>query len=148
MSQLEEATQSHLVINNKGPAPQSSFAGLFDKPVNSSPPSTGPLSAFLQKNTSVSETKASKNGKRKKDGAMKEKKKVESKGKGKSILKQPSQQIKDDSESCSNLSSKAASLILFEEVCSLSDHFFFLKEQNLLILFLFQLLRLLIRGLD
>lgn len=134
MSQLEEATQSHLVINNKGPAPstpQSSFSGLFNKPVNSSPPPSGPLGAFLQQNTNVSETKAKKNEKGKKERSTKEKKIEGSKGKGKSILKQPSQPVKDETESCSSLSSKAASLILFEEVCTL----FFI---HLLTLTLFQ----------
>ncbi len=117
LSQLEEATQSHLVINNKGPAPQSSFAGLFNKPVNNSSPASGPLGAFLKSNTNPSETKGKKSEKGKKQRNVKEKKKDESNGKGKSILKQPSQAVSDGTESCSSLSSKAASLILFEEVC-------------------------------
>lgn len=116
LSQLEEATQSHLVIN-KGPPPQSSFAGLLNKPVNNSPPASGPLGAFLKTNATVSQTK-SKKEKGKKQKNAKEKKKDESKGKGKSILKRPSQAVNDDTESCSSLSSKAASLILFEEVCT------------------------------
>lgn len=118
LSQLEEATQSHLVINSKGPTPQSSFAGLFNKPVNNSSPASGPLGAFLKSNVNVSETKGKKSEKGKKQKNAKEKKKDESKGKSKSILKQPSQAVNDDSESCSRLSSKAASLILFEEVCT------------------------------
>ncbi|XP_078347147.1 uncharacterized protein LOC144632387 isoform X2 [Oculina patagonica] len=116
LSQLEEATQSHLVINNKGPTPQSSFTGLFNKPANNSSPASGPLGAFLKSNTNPSETKGKKSEKGKKQRNVKEKKKDESKGKGKSILKQPRQAVSDGTESCSSLSSKAASLILFEEV--------------------------------
>ncbi|XP_068761960.1 ATPase family AAA domain-containing protein 5-like isoform X1 [Montipora capricornis] len=121
LSQLEEATQSHLVINqptttaSKGLDPGSSFAGLFDKAVVNSSRASGPISAFLQPAGSSSHTKDNKvakeskgkNGKRKKD-KLKEKP-------GKSILKQPSQVDSKDGEE-SNLSSKAASLILFEEV--------------------------------
>lgn len=119
LSQLEEATQSHLVTNNKGAPPQSSFAGLFNKPVNNSSPASGPMGAFFKSNTDVSEAKSKKGGKGKKQKNVKENvKKDKSKGKGKSILKQPSQVVNDDSESCSSLSSKAASLILFEEVCT------------------------------
>lgn len=118
LSQLEEATQSHLVINNKGPTPQSSFAGLVNKPVNNSSPASGPLGAFFNANANASYTKAKKGEKREKQQKMKEKRKDESKGKGRSILKQPPQAVNDDTESCSSLSSKAASLILFEEVCT------------------------------
>ena len=117
LSQLEEATQSHLVVNNKGPTPQSSFAGLFNKPVNNSSPASGLLGAFFNTNANASDTKAKKGEKGKKQQKMKEKK-DESKGKGRSILKQPPQAVNDDTESCSSLSSKAASLILFEEVCT------------------------------
>ena len=116
LSQLEEATQSHLVINNKGPTPQSSFAGLFNKPMDNSSPATGPLGAFLNTNANASDAKTNKGVKGKKKQKMKETKKDVSKGKGRSILKQPPQAVNDDTESCSSLSSKAASLILFEEV--------------------------------
>lgn len=118
LSQLEEATQSHLVINNKGPTPQSSFAGLFNKPVNNSSPASGPLGAFLSVNATESDTKTKKGEKGKKKQKVKEKKKDETKGKVRSILKQPPEAVNDDTESCSSLSSKAASLILFEEVCT------------------------------
>ena len=117
LSQLEEATQSHLVINNKGPTPQSSFVGLFNKAVDNSSPASGPLGAFFNTNANANafDTKTKKGKKKQK---MKEKKKDESKGKGRSILKQPPPAVNDDTESCSSLSSKAASLILFEEVCT------------------------------
>lgn len=118
LSQLEEATQSHLVINNKGPTPQPSFAGLFNKPVNNSSPASGPLGAFLSANATESDTKTKKGEKGKKKQKVKEKKKDEAKGKVRSILKQPPEAVNDDTESCSSLSSMAASLILFEEVCT------------------------------
>lgn len=118
LSQLEEATQSHLVINNKGPTPQSSFTGLINKPVNNSSPASGPLGTFFNANANASDTKAKKGEKREKQQKMKEKRKDEFKGKSRSILKQPPQAVNDDTESCSSLSSKAASLILFEEVCT------------------------------
>ena len=118
LSQLEEATQSHLVINNKGPTPQSSFAGLFNKPLNNSSPASGPLGAFLNANANAPDTNTKKSEKGKKKQKVKEKKKDESKGKGRPILKQPPQAVNDDTESSSSLSSKAASLILFEEVCT------------------------------
>ena len=116
LSQLEEATQSHLVINNKGPTPQSSFAGLFNKPMNNSSPASGPLGAFLNTNANASDAKTNKGVKGKKKQKMKEMKKDVCKGKSRSILKQPPQAVNNDTESCSSLSSKAASLILFEEV--------------------------------
>ena len=119
LSQLEEATQSHLVINNKGPTPQSSFAGLFNKPVNNSSPASGPLGAFLSANATESDTKTKKGEKGKKKQKVKEKKKDKAEGKVRSILKQPPEAVDDDTESCSSLSSKAASLILFEEVCTI-----------------------------
>lgn len=118
LSQLEEATQSHLVINSKGPTTQSSFAGLFNKPVNNSSPASGPLGAFLNANATESDTKTKKGEKGKKKQKVKEKKKDESKGKVRSILKQRPEAVNDDTESCSSLSAKAASLILFEEVCT------------------------------
>ena len=116
LSQLEEATQSHLVINNKGPTPQSSFAGLFNKPVDNSSPASGPLGAFFNTNATAFDAKTKKGEKGKKKLKMKETTKDVSKGKGRSILKQPPQAVNDDTESSSSLSSKAASLILFEEV--------------------------------
>ena len=118
LSQLEEATQSHLVINNKGPTPQSSFVGLFNKAVDNSSPASGPLGAFFNTNVNKSDTKTKKGEKGKKKQKTKEKKKDESKGKGRSILKQPPPAVNGDTESCSSLASKAASLILFEEVCT------------------------------
>jgi len=120
LSQLEEATQSHLVINNKGSTPQASFAGLSNKPVTNSSPASGPLGAFLSANANASDTKIKKGEKGKKKQMVKEKKKDDSKGKGRSILKQPPQAVNDGTESSSSLSSKAASLILFEEVCTLA----------------------------
>ena len=122
MSQLEEATQSHLVINNKpitttkGPAPELSFAGLFNKPVENPPHTFGPLGSFLQSTGSVSQGKDKKGGKGNKGKNVKEKKE-KSKEKATSILKQPSQALSSGG-SDSTLSSKAASLILFEEVCT------------------------------
>ena len=122
LSQLEEATQSHLVINKpttniKGPNPESPFAGLFSKPGENSPRTSGPLGAFLQPAGSASQNKDKKSGK--KGGKESKGKNVkEKKDKGKSILKQPSQAFSHDGTE-SNLSSKAASLILFEEVCHL-----------------------------
>lgn len=122
LSQLEEATQSHLVINKptttgKGPAPELSFAGLFSKSVDNSSRTTGPMSAFPQPSRSVSQSKDKRGGKESKGKNVK-RKKESSKEKGNSILKQASQVVSDDCAE-SNLTSKAASLILFEEVCHL-----------------------------
>ena len=124
LSQLEEATQSHLVINqptttaSKGLDPGSSFAGLFDKAVVNSSRASGPISAFLQPAGSSSHTKDNKVGKESKGKNGKRKKDKLKEKPGKSILKQPSQVDSKDGEE-SNLSSKAASLILFEEVSNL-----------------------------
>ena len=121
LSQLEEATQSHLVINNKqtttkGPVSETSFGGLFSKAVEKSSCLPGPLGAFFQQTGSTSLNKDRKGGKGSKGKNVKEKKE-KSKEKGKSILKQPPQAVSNDGTEL-NLSSKAASLILFEEVCT------------------------------
>ena len=110
LSQLEEATQSHLVISskpgtvNKDSLNQPSFTGLFNK-LSDIPPSSSPLQAFLQP-------------KGKKIVDKKDKERGQSgKVKGKPLLKQSSQAgVIEDTKSCSNLSTKPASLILFEEV--------------------------------
>ena len=121
LSQLEEATQSHLVINNKttttskGPVSESPFAGLFSKPGENNQRVSGPLGAFLQPTGSAFQSKDKKGEKESRRKSGKEKKE-KTKVKGKSILKQPSQAVSNDGTE-SNLSSKAASLILFEEVC-------------------------------
>ena len=123
LSQLEEATQSHLVTSNKptttikGPVPESSFAGLFSKPGANSSCASGPLGALFQQAGKASKSKEKKGVKGSKGKSVKEKK-GKSRAKGKSILKQPSQSLSQDGTE-SNLSSKAASLILFEEVSSL-----------------------------
>ena len=124
LSQLEEATQSHLVISNKptttikGPVPESSFAGLFSKPEANPSCASGPLGALFQKAGKASKSEEKKGVKGRKGKSVKEKKE-KSRAKGKSILKQPSQSLSQDGTE-SNLSSKAASLILFEEVSSLT----------------------------
>ena len=123
LSQLEEATQSHLVINNKpittikGPVPESTFAGLFSKPEANSSSSSGPLGALFQQAGKASKSKEKKGVKGSKGKSVKEKQE-KSRAKAKSILKQPSQSPSQDGTE-SNLSCKAASLILFEEVSSL-----------------------------
>lgn len=125
VSQLEEATQSHLVIITptsttttttvgKGADPGASFTG-FKSVVDASHLSE-PLNAFLQPTGSALRSKNKKAGKERK-GKNEKRKKEKLKEKGLSILKQQSKSVSND-EADSNLSSKAASLILFEEVCT------------------------------
>ena len=122
-SQLEEATQSHLVISTpttttttsgKGAEPGASFAA-FKSAVDASHLSA-PLNAFLQPTGNTLQNKNKKAGKER-EGKNEKRKKGKLKQKGKSILKQQLTAV-SSYEAESNLSSKAASLILFEEVCT------------------------------
>lgn len=121
-SQLEEATQSHLVISTptttttagKGAEPGASFAA-FKSAVDASHLSA-PLNAFFQPTGNALQSKNKKAGKER-EGKNEKRKKGKLKEKGKSILKQQLTAV-SSYEAESNLSSKAASLILFEEVCA------------------------------
>ena len=112
-----------MVISNKptttikGPVPEPSFTGLFNKPEANWSCASGPLGALFQQAGKASKSEEKKGVKGRKEKNVKEKKE-KSRAKGKSILKQPSQSLSQDGTE-SNLSSKAASLILFEEVSSL-----------------------------
>lgn len=121
-SQLEEATQSHLVISTptttttagKGAEPGASFAGF--KSAADASHLSAPLNAFLQPTGNALQNKNKKAGKER-EGKNEKRKKGKLKEKGKSILKQQLTAV-SNYEAESNLSSKAASLILFEEVCT------------------------------
>ena len=106
VKELEEATQSHLVIRNKPTAPSAPDKQQISK---------SPLASFFGPTNKSSDTKECPTK------PVKKKKKVKKSDcdkPRKSILKETGMDStgKSETESCSAVSAKAASLILFEEV--------------------------------
>ena len=112
IKELEEATQSHLVFRNK---PTAASAARQQEILKS------PLASLFKQSSKPSEAKA-KEAPRKKTKKKKTKNPDVGGGSVRSILKEPKTDapaIKSSADSNAALAAKAASLILFEEVCGL-----------------------------